>query len=214
LSAPTAPPAAIVACVVEQVRYAIEAGIDVVQLRERDLEAAELYRLARDLAQLVRGSRTKVVINDRLDVALAAGADGVHLRADSVRAARVRSLAPRGFLVGRSVHAAPEAEVEAEGADYLIAGTVWPTPSKTADHQLLGLHGLSEVVRAAAIPVLAIGGVSLDRLRQVAQTGAAGVAGIGLFMTEGADTKNGCGAMALHALAQAAREAWGGPSIR
>ena len=181
-------------------------------MRERDLEAAELYRLARDVVRLVRGSRTKVVINDRLDVALAAGADGVHLRADAVPAASVRSLAPDGFLVGRSVHAAQEALAEAEGADYLIAGTVWPTQSKTADHRLLGLQGLSEIVRAVSIPVLAIGGVSLDRLRQVAQTGAAGVAGIGLFMMEGADTKKGCSAMALHALAQSARKAWDEPS--
>jgi thiamine-phosphate diphosphorylase len=122
-----------------------------------------------------------VVVNDRVDVALACGADGVHLRHDSVRVQAVRTIAPHGFLVGRSVHGPAEAE-GAGPVDYLIAGTVFPTPSKPAATPTLGLDGLAEVVRTVPIPVLAIGGITRDRLDEVATTGAAGVAGIGLFI--------------------------------
>jgi thiamine-phosphate pyrophosphorylase len=165
----------------EQAKWAITSRVDLIQVRERDLEAADLARLVSDLMQLSRGSGTRVVVNDRVDVALACGADGVHLRHDSVRAEAVRTIAPAGFLVGRSVHGPAEAE-GAGPVDYLIAGTVFPTPAKPADTQILGLDGLAEVVQAVAVPVLAIGGITRDRLDEVATTGAAGVAGIGLFI--------------------------------
>jgi thiamine-phosphate pyrophosphorylase len=166
---------------IDQAKWAVESNVDLIQVRERDLEAADLARLVRDLVGVSRGSRTRVVVNDRIDVALACGADGVHLRHDSVRARAVRTIVPEGFLVGRSVHG----PVEAEGAgpvDYLIAGTVFPTPSKPAAVPTLGLDGLADVVRAVAVPVLGIGGITRDRLDEVATTGAAGVAGIGLFI--------------------------------
>jgi thiamine-phosphate pyrophosphorylase len=130
----------------EQAKWAITSRVDLIQVRERDLEAADLARLVSDLMQLSRGSGTRVVVNDRVDVALACGADG------------------------------------AGPVDYLIAGTVFPTPAKPADTQILGLDGLAEVVQAVAVPVLAIGGITRDRLDEVATTGAAGVAGIGLFI--------------------------------
>jgi thiamine-phosphate pyrophosphorylase len=195
-------------CLLHQIRHAVDAGVDIVQLREHDLDARALFHLAGNIVGLTRGSRTRVVVNDRIDVALAAGADGVHLRGDGLHAAIVRRIAPAGFLIGRSVHAVTEAVSEAEGADYLVAGTIWPTPSKDAEGPLLGLDGLTHIVKAVGIPVLAIGGVSLVRLSQVAQTGAAGAAAIGLFMADPADTKNGCRARALHAVAQQARAAW------
>lgn len=194
-------------CLLHQIRHAVEAGVDVVQLREHDLDARALFHLAAKIVGLTRGSRTRVVVNDRVDVALAAEADGVHLRSDGLHAAIVRRIAPAGFLIGRSVHAATEAVTESEGADYLVAGTVWPTPSKAAEGPLLGLDGLTHILRAVDIPVLAIGGVSLVRLSQVAQTGAAGAAAIGLFMADPTDTKNGCRARALHAVTQQARAA-------
>ena len=122
-----------------------------------------------------------MVVNDRVDVALACGADGVHLRHDSVRADAVRTIAPAGFLVGRSVHSLAEAE-GAGPVDYLIAGTVFPTPSKPAASPILGLDGLADVVQAVAVPVLAIGGITRERLDEVAAIGAAGAAGIGLFI--------------------------------
>jgi thiamine-phosphate pyrophosphorylase len=159
----------------------VEAGVDAIQVRERDLEARELSALAADVLALARGSRTRVIVNDRVDVAIAVGADGVHLRSDSIAARAVRPIVPDGFLIGRSVHSAGEVAEAQFGADYLIAGTVWPSRFKGADHRLLGTEGLASVVGAARVPVLAIGGVTLATLGQLAETGAAGAAAIDLF---------------------------------
>ena len=166
---------------IDQAKWAVTSNVDLIQVRERDLETADLARLVSDLVRVSRGSGTRVVVNDRLDVALACGADGVHLRHDSIRADTVRTIAPAGFLVGRSVHGLAEAE-GAGPVDYLIAGTVFPTPAKPAATPLLGLDGLADVVQAVAVPVLAIGGITRERLDEVAATGAAGAAGIGLFI--------------------------------
>jgi thiamine-phosphate pyrophosphorylase len=164
----------------DQVRLAVHAGVDLIQVRERDLEAASLADLVGRILAVTRGSRTRVVVNDRLDVAIATGADGVHLRHDSMAVVAARTLAPTPFMVGRSVHDVADTRVAA-GADYVIAGTVFPTPSKPGVSTLLGLDGLHAIVRASTAPVLAIGGVTLDRLGEIAATGAAGVAAIGLF---------------------------------
>jgi thiamine-phosphate pyrophosphorylase len=166
---------------IDQAKWAVTSNVDLIQVRERDLETADLARLVSDLVRVSRGSGTRVVVNDRLDVALACGADGVHLRHDSIRAETVRTIAPAGFLVGRSVNGLAEAE-GAGPVDYLIAGPVFPTPSKPAATRMLGLDGLAEVVQAVAVPVLAIGGITRERLDEVAATGAAGAAGIGLFI--------------------------------
>ena len=168
-------------CLVAQARHAVTAGIHLVQLRERDLEAADLAVVARDLLDVTRGTPTRVVVNDRLDVALACGADGVHLRGDSIPVAAARRLAPEGFLIGRSVHSVDDA-AQAAGADYLVAGTVFTTGSKPASHALLGLDGLRSIVSAARVPVLAIGGITEAVCGAVAGAGAAGIAAIGLFM--------------------------------
>jgi thiamine-phosphate diphosphorylase len=194
-------------CLAMQVAFAVDAGVDVVQVRERDLEAGPLFDLVSDLVGVARRSRTRIVVNDRLDVALAAGADGVHLREDSIGAEAVRRVAPSGFLVGRSVHTAEDAAYLGRTVDYLIAGTVWPTRSKPPSHPLLGPEGLAALVRQAKAPVLAIGGVTLDRVDAAARAGATGVAAIGLFMREptSADTSVGCGAIPLHDLARRAR---------
>lgn len=162
------------------VAEAVHAGIDLVQVREPDLAARALTDLVAAILVLTRGSGTKVVVNDRLDVALTTGADGVHLRADSIAVREARQIAPAGFLVGRSVHTEDEAR-SAAGADYLIAGTVFPTPSKPHVNAWLGAPGLRKIVQATAAPVLAIGGVTTERVAEVAATGAAGVAAVGLF---------------------------------
>jgi thiamine-phosphate pyrophosphorylase len=166
---------------VEQTKWAARSDVDLVQVRERDLETAQLAHLVTTLVDATHGTRTRVVVNDRLDVALACGAHGVHLRHDSIPAAAVRRITPETFLVGRSVHGVAEAQA-AGPVDYLVAGTVFPTPSKPHDAPVLGLDGLAEIVQAVAVPVLAIGGMSRDRLDEVAAVGAAGVAGIGLFI--------------------------------
>ena len=168
-------------CLIAQAEYAVAAGIDLIQLREHDLEAADLAALTRDLLAVTRGGATRLVVNDRLDVALACGADGVHLRATSIPVEAARRIAPAGFLIGRSVHSVEEA-VEAAGADYLIAGTAFSSQSKPAAHALLGLDGLAGIARSVEVPVVAIGGVGRGQFDAVARSGVAGFAAIGLFM--------------------------------
>src|SRR6185295_1501416 len=150
-------------------------------VRERDLEAAELGMLVTAVVSAIRGWSTKVVVNDRVDVAIACGADGVHLRGDSMPAVRVRRMTPDGFLIGRSVHSAEEASAVAAGADYLVAGTVFPTTSKPGQAAVLGVPGLSAIAHAVAVPVLGIGGMSVERASEVAGAGARGLSAIGLF---------------------------------
>lgn len=188
--------------------------MDVLQVRERDLEAGDLSALVSDLVALARGSRTRIIVNDRLDVALACGAAGVHLRVNSIPPSAVRRLAPRGFLVGRSVHTPAEAGDVAAEVDYLIAGTVWPTESKPAPSAtpLLGPDGLAAIVREAVVPVLAVGGVTAERVPQVRASGAAGVAAIGLFMGPvPTDGRTGCRAIGLRDVVRVARERFDTP---
>jgi thiamine-phosphate diphosphorylase len=166
---------------VEQASEAAAAGVDVIQVRERDLEARDLAELVADVVRVTRGSSTRVVVNDRVDVAMACGADGVHLRGDSMPGVRVRGLAPDGFLISCSVHSAGEAVAAAGAADYLVAGTVFPTTSKPGMTQFLGVDGLAAIVGAVSVPILAIGGLTVARAAEVAAAGAAGVAAIGLF---------------------------------
>jgi thiamine-phosphate pyrophosphorylase len=169
--------------VVEQCGEAVRAGVDMIQIRERDLDGRSLTSLVADLVRLTRGTATRVVVNDRLDVALACGADGVHLRGDSIPPASARSIAPPGFLIGRSVHHEAEAKAVAPDVDYLIAGTVFPSSSKSGLTEWLGVEGLARICRSVSLPVLAIGGITPDRLAGVAMAGAAGVAAISLFAT-------------------------------
>lgn len=196
-------------CLLLQAQHAIDARVDVLQIRERDLEASDLARLVTEMVAMARGSRSRVVVNDRLDVALACGADGVHLRADSMPPSAARSIAPAGFVIGRSVHGIEEAIGVASDVDYLIAGTVWASRSKPggpACPPLLGPSGLAAIAAAVSVPVLAIGGVTLDRIPGVVSCGAAGVAAIGLFMGSPAGEGGSlCRAIALHRTAEAAR---------
>ena len=191
-------------CVLEQAQYAVDARIDLIHLRERDLSSADLAALAADLLRLTRSTATRVVINDRLDVALACGADGVHLRADSFTVTAARRLVPSSFLVGRSVHSVSEAAA-ADGADYIVAGTVFPTASKGGAGACIGVEGLRAIVRAVAAPVLAIGGISIERAGEVAAAGAAGIAGIGLFMDPETVAPSSCRAVSLADRADAVR---------
>jgi thiamine-phosphate diphosphorylase len=158
-----------------------EAGIDLLQVREPDLSAGELIGLVRDVRGRL-GEASRIVVNERVDVALAAGADGVHLKSDSIPTLLVRRQVPAGFLVGRSAHTVDEARVAAdEGADYVIFGTVFPSGSKPRGHRTAGLDALAAAAAAVRIPVLAIGGISLNTVAAAAEAGAAGVAAIGLF---------------------------------
>lgn len=157
------------------------AGVNLIHLREGDLDDRRLLALARRVVAAAAGTGAAVVVNERVDVALAANASGVHLRADSLSAARLRQIVPPGFLIGRSIHSAAEARTVAEGTDYLTMGTVYPSRSKRADAPVAGIAGLAAACEAAAVPVLAIGGVTASRLADVVRAGASGVAAIGMF---------------------------------
>jgi thiamine-phosphate pyrophosphorylase len=156
--------------------------VHVVQVRERDLDGGPLVRLVARCVAAVESTRTRILVNDRLDVALAAGAHGVHLRGDSLPAARVRQVVAPGFLVGRSVHSVAEAAAAGGqgGLDYLIFGTVFASASKPGSEGR-GAAALADVVAATALPVLAIGGLTALTAPGAARAGAAGVAAIGLF---------------------------------
>lgn len=207
-----APEGVAVRCLLAQVRHACEAGVDLVQVRERDLDAAALRELVAKILVAARGCGTRVVVNDRLDVAMACGAHGVHLRGDSIPVAAVRRIAPSPFMVGRSVHGVGELAA-AEGADYLIAGTVFASTSKTDGHPLLGVDGLRAIADAASAPVFAIGGITLDRIGDAAAAGARGAAAIGLFMRD-ADRAGGCRACPLETLVADARARFDSPISR
>ncbi len=165
-----------------RIEGAIRAGVDLIQIREKDLPTRELLSLVQAAMQAARGENTRVVVNDRLDVALAAGAHGVHLGTQSLPAPAVRGMVPRDFLVGVSCHSLEEARAaEASGADYIVLGPVFETPSKLAFGPPLGLAKLREVTAQVRVPVLALGGITLERVKPCLEHGAAGIAGIRLF---------------------------------
>ena len=159
------------------------AGATMVQVRERQLDDRALVTFVRQIADRVKPAGTLVTVNDRIDIALAARADGVHLKSDAPAVEEVRRIVPREFIVGRSVHDEDEAAtVAASGAcDYLMFGTVFPSRSKPHDHPIAGVEHLARVCRRVVAPVVAIGGISIDRAAEVASAGAAGVAAISLF---------------------------------
>jgi thiamine-phosphate pyrophosphorylase len=198
-------------CLVEQARHAIAAGVTFIQVRERDLAAADLAAIVGELVALSRGSQTRVLVNDRLDVALACGAAGVHLRGDSAPPAAVRRMAGPDFVIGTSVHTLEEAVSVAASVDYITAGTVWPSASKAFAAVPLGTEGLARIARTVAVPVLAIGGVTSERLAAAAQAGAAGAAAIGLFIGPPASGPEACRAMSIDEVVRAARAAFDTP---
>ncbi len=156
---------------VAAVAAAVEGGVDAVQLREKDLPPEDLLPLAQRLREATLG-RALLLVNGPLDVALAAGADGVHLPEAATPVSRPRE----GFLVGRSVHSLKAARhAEAEGADYLIAGPVYETRAHPGVAPA-GLSLVEEIAGGVRIPVLAIGGVSAGRAEEVVRAGACGVA--------------------------------------
>lgn len=165
-----------------RIQEAIHAGVDLVQIREKHLATRELLELAKAAVDAALGTATRIVVNDRLDVALAAGAAGVHLGRQSLPARVVRQQVSKDFLVGVSCHSLQEARSAASaGADYVVLGPIFATPSKLAYGPPLGLQKLREVTAQVKIPVLALGGITLERVRSCLAAGAAGIAGISIF---------------------------------
>ena len=151
-----------------------------VQLREKDLEARALFELARAMRQLCDRYRAPLLINDRIDVAIAAGADGVHLASDSVSAADARKLLGDSRLIGVSTHSSADVSAAAQaGADFVVFGPVFPPLSKGSYGPPCGREGLVAACGAASLPIFALGGITPERAESLAGAGAAGVAVIG-----------------------------------
>ena len=155
----------------------LTAAVPMVQLRERDLSARELVRLAREVQAVTASRRSQLLINDRIDVALALEGVGVHLRSNSLPVSVARKLLGAQRLLGISVHAVEEVmEAEAQGADYIILGPIYETPSKQMFGPPLGIHTLEKACRLVRIPIIGIGGVTAARAREMRRAGAFGVA--------------------------------------
>jgi thiamine-phosphate diphosphorylase len=161
---------------------ALDAGVDAIQIRERDLSPRIVMALTMRVMARAAG-RASILVNDRLDVALAAGASGVHLRGDSVPTTEARRIAPPGWIVGRSVHSPEEAGGEID-ATYVLFGPVFETVSKPGAPGA-GIVRLEEAVAACHSPVVAIGGMTPERAAQARRAGAAGIAAIGMFLPPG-----------------------------
>ena len=160
------------------VRLAVAGGVDMIQVREKDLPTSELLDLVQQIARIAEGSPTRVLVNDRLDVALAVGLSGVHLPAYGLPATTVRPLVD---VLGVSTHTIGEARnAEAAGADFVVFGPIFDTPRKTP----VGLDRLRRVTAAVRIPVLAIGGINQENTPLVMDVGAAGIAAIRMFQQE------------------------------
>jgi len=175
----------------DAIAEAARAGCQIIQIREKDMSAKALGAFTRAAIERARPHGARVLLNDRFDVAMAAGADGVHLRASSIPAREVRAAAAQrsldDFLIGVSTHSIAEARMaEDGGADFIVCGPVYDTPSKRSFGPPLGLERFAEICGAVKIPTLALGGINLSNYREPLRRGAAGVAAIGLF----ADVKN------------------------
>ena len=165
----------------EVASQAVDGGVHVVQLREKDLPSRELYELAITLHAVLRG-RALLLVNDRVDVALAAGADGVHLPERSLPGRAVREMAGEGCIVGRSVHSVEAALLaEEQSADFVEVGAVYETASKPGVAPA-GLELVRTVAAAVRVPIVAVGGVTAEHVAQVVEAGADGVAVIGAVM--------------------------------
>jgi thiamine-phosphate pyrophosphorylase len=161
---------------------AIEAGVDLIQIREKDLASRELLGLAKAVVDFSQESKTRIIVNDRLDIAIATHANGVHLGGQSVPPEIVRRHVDKNFLVGVSCHSLDEAmRAETGAADYILLGPIFDTPSKRSYGPPLGLNKLSEVANRIRIPVLALGGITVEKVRPCLEAGATGIAGIRLF---------------------------------
>lgn len=163
---------------------AIDAGIDLIQIRERDLDGGLLAATTTRIVRRAVGTSTRVVVNDRADVAFATGAAGVHVRDDGPPVRRLQALAESEWMIGRSVHRVEALPLHAT-ATYVIFGTIFQTLSKSLDAPVQGVDGLRAAVTATRVPVLAIGGIDVANARTCINAGARGVAAIGLFLPEG-----------------------------
>jgi thiamine-phosphate pyrophosphorylase len=156
---------------------AMRDGVEFIQIREKDLCARDLLNLTRRALALANPRGSKVLVNSRMDVALAAGAHGIHLPAGSIAPRELRAIAPAGFLIGVSTHSVEELQAaEREGADFAVFGPVFAEKPHA-----VGIERLQEAARAVSLPVLALGGINAANAANCIAAGASGVAGISMF---------------------------------
>lgn len=161
----------------DAVRLALKGGVRAVQLREKDLPIRELLALAQELRNITREFGAKLLINDRVDVAVAVGADGVHLGQQSMPPEAVRKIVGTNMLVGASTHNIEEAlAAESGGADFITFGPVFTTPSKIRYGAPVGTNALAEIKKRVRIPIFGLGGINTDNIREVLKAGADGIA--------------------------------------
>ncbi len=161
----------------EIARLSIEGGADIVQLRDKTCSTDVLVRTGRKIAKITKESGTLFIVNDRPDIAIACGADGVHLGQDDMPVTAARKVAPEGLIIGVSVSTAAKAKkAAAGGADYLAASPVFPTGSKPDAYGFCGLTGIRKIRAATDLPLIAIGGIGLRNTREVILAGADGIA--------------------------------------
>lgn len=160
----------------ELAKSALDGGAKIIQFRAKDLNRREFYKIALGLARLCQGYQALLIINDQLEIALDAGAGGVHLGADDLAVERAKLLAPN-LLIGRSTHSLDEAiEVEKSGADYLAFGAIFPTQTKGRPTPIQGIEQLKEVCAKVKKPVVAIGGIKRENLAEIKRAGASAAA--------------------------------------
>ena len=166
------------------IERALEGGAAAVQLREKDLSGRELLALAYRLRKLTEGHAARLFINDRVDIALAVDADGVHLGGNSMPADAARKASGNTLLIGVSAHSVQEArKAEERGADFITLGPIYETPSKMQYGAPIGPQALKDAVRNLSIPVYAIGGIRTERITEVLQQGAYGIALISAILS-------------------------------
>lgn len=169
--------------ILEQVSAGVAAGIDLIQLREKRLTARVLFELTRQAAAITSGTATRLLVNDRADIAAGAGADGVHLTTQSIDPRTIRKTFGNNFLIGVSTHSLVEARAAKEGgADFILFGPVFATASKENYGPPVGIEELARVAREVRpLSVLALGGVNSENAADCLRAGASGIAGISLF---------------------------------
>ena len=166
-------------------QQAVEAGLPAIQLRERGLSTSELLQLAQEIRSITSPRAVPLIINDRVDLMLALNLDGVHLRANSLPVADVRRMAGADRLIGLSTHSLAEVrQANRDGADYVVFGPIFDTPSKRQFGSPVGLEQLAEACRLSAIPVFAIGGVTGASAPDVLRAGSHGIAVIGSILDQ------------------------------
>jgi thiamine-phosphate pyrophosphorylase len=166
----------------DHISRALQNGVDFIQIREKDLPGRDLCYLVRHALALPNPRNTRILVNSRADVALACGAHGVHLPAQSIAPRLLRAIAPPTFIISVSTHSLDELHAaEQESADFALFGPIFFTASKAEYGAPQGIDVLREAARAVSIPVLALGGIARPRIPECQAAGAAGIAGISMF---------------------------------